>query len=168
MENVCKDAHDSILGGECSKRGWSSQLCPEGGGFRAYVNGSRYWSLDVEDAARGALKLARDQFYQEQATKEDIMNEEQNEATEGQTANRTEQKRQAFHKVAPGRVEKVVKAMRLLGQCANVNGYEYTTEEVSAMVNELEKELDKLTKLFCDYRGVTGYRFGFGEGVISR
>ena len=151
--DTCKATHDALMAAECAIMGWASLIEPIGVGYRARIDRLQYWALHVNDAAHGAMKLARDQFYQEQATKEDIMNEEQNEATE------QSEKRQKFLRVAPGRVDKAVNAMRLLGQCANMDSYSYTEAEVQAITETLNNELDKIDRLFRDYRGTTKFRF---------
>ena len=86
------------------------------------------------------------------------MNEEQNEATE-QATGLANEKREKFLRVAPGRVDKAVNAMRLLGQCANMDSYSYTEAEVQAITETLNNELDKIDRLFRDYRGTTKFRF---------
>ena len=50
-------------------------------------------------------------------------------------------KRQRFEIVAAKRVDKIVEGLRLLGNCANKNNYEYTKEDVDLMFDEVKKAL---------------------------
>ena len=82
------------------------------------------------------------------------MNEEQNEATE-----QANEKRQKFLRVAPGRVDRVIKALQLLAQCANLDEYEYSEVDVGKIVAGIDRELVKMNNRFVDYRASTKFRF---------
>ena len=58
-------------------------------------------------------------------------------------------KRQRFEKVASNRVQKIIDFIRLLGNCANKNNYEYTDKDVELMFKEINREL-KETKVLYD------------------
>ena len=58
-------------------------------------------------------------------------------------------KRQRFEKVASNRVQKIIDFIRLLGNCANKNNYEYTDNDVELMFKEINREL-KETKVLYD------------------
>jgi len=58
-------------------------------------------------------------------------------------------KRQRFEKVASNRVQKIIDFIRLLGNCANKNNYEYTEKDVELMFKEINREL-KETKIQYD------------------
>jgi len=58
-------------------------------------------------------------------------------------------KRQRFEKVASNRVQKIIDFIRLLGNCANKNNYEYTEKDVELMFKEINREL-KETKILYD------------------
>jgi hypothetical protein len=58
-------------------------------------------------------------------------------------------KRQRFEKVASNRVQKIIDFIRLLGNCANKNNYEYTDKDVELMFKEINREL-KETKILYD------------------
>lgn len=58
-------------------------------------------------------------------------------------------KRQRFEKVASKRVQKIIDFMRLLGNCANKNNYDYTEKDVELMFREINRVL-KETKVLYD------------------
>ena len=47
------------------------------------------------------------------------------------------ERRKNFERVAAKRVDKILEAMRLLGNCSNRNNYEYSREDVEAMFNAI-------------------------------
>lgn len=65
---------------------------------------------------------------------------------------RTELKRQAFQRVAPPRLAKALNAMRLLGQCANLDTYAYTHEDKQELFDAILKGTNHLSRLFDNYR----------------
>ena len=48
-----------------------------------------------------------------------------------------ESKEQLFNRLAKVRVEKVLKAMRILGNCSNRNNYAYSQEQIDTMENAI-------------------------------
>ena len=52
-----------------------------------------------------------------------------------------ETKAQLFNRLGKLRVEKVLKSLRILGNCANRNNYEYTQAQVNKITLGLEKAL---------------------------
>ncbi len=69
-------------------------------------------------------------------------------------------KRERFEKVASKRVQKTMDFIRLLGNCANKNNYEYTEKDVELMFREISREL-KETKLLYDKNLNKNNRGGF-------
>ena len=61
-----------------------------------------------------------------------------------------ESKSELFSRLAKVRTEKVLKALRILGNCGNRNNYEYTQEQIDsinlAISTAIESTLDKFTK----------------------
>lgn len=57
-----------------------------------------------------------------------------------------ETKKERFKRIAGKRTNDVLEKIRLLGNCANRNTYEYSKDEVSKIFNEIEKKL-KIAKL---------------------
>lgn len=56
------------------------------------------------------------------------------------------EKEDRFNKVAAARVNRIIDTLRLLGNCANRNNYEYTPQDVEQMfdaINEAVKECQK-------------------------
>jgi uncharacterized protein YeeX (DUF496 family) len=51
------------------------------------------------------------------------------------------EKRERFERLAEKRVTDVVKKVRLIGNLANKNNYEYTDEHVKQIIDTLETEL---------------------------
>lgn len=54
-------------------------------------------------------------------------------------------KRERFKKIAEQRTNKILKMLRLLGNCANKSNYEYNDDEVKKIFAAIEKEI-KITK----------------------
>ena len=50
-------------------------------------------------------------------------------------------KRQRFDKIAPKRVEKTLKAIRLLKNVSNTSNYEYTENEANQIIRAVRDEL---------------------------
>jgi hypothetical protein len=57
-----------------------------------------------------------------------------------------ETKPERFKRIAGKRTNDVLDKIRLLGNCANRNTYEYSKDEVNKIFNEIEKNL-KIAKL---------------------
>lgn len=51
------------------------------------------------------------------------------------------EKHDRFVKVAEQRTNRILKTLRLLGNCANKSNYDYTEEEVKKIFTAIEKEL---------------------------
>jgi len=60
-----------------------------------------------------------------------------------------ESKSEAFIRIAKPRVKSILKALRILGNCANRNNYEYTQEQIEsislALSNSLDETINKFT-----------------------
>jgi hypothetical protein len=52
-----------------------------------------------------------------------------------------ETKRERFVRLAEARTNKILSMMRLLGNCASRNNYEYTEDDVRQIFSAIEKEL---------------------------
>jgi len=61
-----------------------------------------------------------------------------------------ETKRERFIRIAEARTNKILEMMRLLGNCASTNNYEYTDEDVKKIFTALEKELKNTKNKFTD------------------
>lgn len=59
-------------------------------------------------------------------------------------------KKERFKKVAEQRTNKIIKTIKLLGNCGNKSNYEYTEEEVKKIFNAIEKELKATKNKFYD------------------
>jgi len=55
-----------------------------------------------------------------------------------------------FLRLATPRIEKVLKALRILGNCANKSSYEYSDKQVDKMSETLVKALEKTIVKFHD------------------
>ena len=53
-----------------------------------------------------------------------------------------------FRRVAEARVNKIIKMIRLLGNCSGTGVYEYTDEQVAYIFSALQSELDKAKRRF--------------------
>lgn len=58
-------------------------------------------------------------------------------------------KRDRFLKIAPNRTNKIIDMIRLLGNCSNLNNYEYTEEEVKKIFDAIRKELNAAENRFA-------------------
>ncbi|MBO8161843.1 MAG: hypothetical protein H0Z24_09455 [Thermosipho sp. (in: Bacteria)] len=52
-----------------------------------------------------------------------------------------ETKRERFLRIAESRTKKVIKMIKLLGNCANRSTYEYSEEDVKKIFNAIEREV---------------------------
>ena len=52
-----------------------------------------------------------------------------------------ETKRERFVRIAEARTNKILNMIRLLGNCASKNNYEYSDEDIKQIFNAIEKEL---------------------------
>lgn len=59
-----------------------------------------------------------------------------------------ETKADKFHRLAEARVNKIIKMVRLLGNCSITNIYEYTDAQVDYIFSALQFELDKARKRY--------------------
>ncbi len=57
-------------------------------------------------------------------------------------------KRKRFKKLANYRTNKVLKRLKVLGNCANRSAYEYTEEEISKIFSEIEKKVREVKSKF--------------------
>ncbi len=53
-------------------------------------------------------------------------------------------KRERFEKVAVARVNKIIKDLRLLGNCSNKNNYEYSEKDVKKIFSAIDLEVKKM------------------------
>lgn len=63
-----------------------------------------------------------------------------------------ESKTDKFNRIGKLRVEKVLKSLRILGNCANKSTYEYTIEQVNKMSRTLVKSLEATIVKFHDIK----------------
>lgn len=61
-----------------------------------------------------------------------------------------ESKEDLFNRLAKQRVEKVLKALRILGNCSNKSNYAYTPEQIDKMAITLSKALENTIIKFHD------------------
>ncbi|HEC40880.1 hypothetical protein LCGC14_0876580 [marine sediment metagenome] len=59
-----------------------------------------------------------------------------------------ESKTELFIRLGIPRIEKVLKSLRILGNCSNRNNYEYTPEQIDKMSIKLLDSLDKTIQKF--------------------
>lgn len=57
----------------------------------------------------------------------------------------SEAKKERFKKVAVQRTNRILEALRLLGNCSNKGNYDYTEKDIKKIFNAIDKEL-KATK----------------------
>ena len=74
-------------------------------------------------------------------------------------ANEGDQKAERFRRVAERRVNNVLEAMRLLGQCSNRRIYEYTDDDVRRMFREIDREIRAAKQSFMSQDKKKGFSF---------
>lgn len=73
--------------------------------------------------------------------------------------NASDKKAERFRRVGERRVNSVLNALRLLGQCSNRRLYEYTDDEVRRMFREIERELRTAKQSFTSQDRKKGFKF---------
>lgn len=53
-------------------------------------------------------------------------------------------KRERFEKVAVARVNKIIKDLKLLGNCSNKNNYDYSEKDVKKIFAAIDSEVKKM------------------------
>lgn len=66
----------------------------------------------------------------------------------GASTNRAETKAERFERMAPPRVDKVINALRLLGNLSNRSNYSYTDEQVKEMFRAIDSALRETESKF--------------------
>lgn len=62
----------------------------------------------------------------------------------------SESKRERFVRIATSRTNKILDSIRVLGNCANKNAYEYTDEDIEKIFGSIEKELKNIKNKFLE------------------
>ena len=78
-----------------------------------------------------------------------------------------ETKNERFRRIVVARVNKIIKLIQLIGNCANTANYEYSTQEVEKVFSALRSELDKAEKRFADARDMKNSRFTLEDDVAE-
>lgn len=71
------------------------------------------------------------------------------------------EKLKKFERLAENRMNELIKKMRLVGNLANKNNYDYTEEHANVILNTIEKEYKDLKKKFTDETRDKDTRFSF-------
>lgn len=66
--------------------------------------------------------------------------------------NEKSSKRERFKRLASRRTNNVLKALKVLGNCANTSAYEYTNNEVDTIFNAVDKQLRAVKNKFQTVR----------------
>lgn len=59
-----------------------------------------------------------------------------------------ETKREKFVRIAENRTNKILATLELLGNCSNINTYEYTQEDVNKIFNAIQTTLNDTKRRF--------------------
>ena len=70
-----------------------------------------------------------------------------------------DQRAERFRRVAERRVNNVLDAVRLLGQCSNRRTYEYTDDDVRRMFREIDREIRAAKQSFMSQDKKKGFSF---------
>lgn len=57
-------------------------------------------------------------------------------------------RRERFERVASKRVERVIKDIKMLGNCSNINNYEYSNIDIDKMLKAIREEIKLLDSTF--------------------
>ncbi|MBE2973416.1 hypothetical protein [Priestia megaterium] len=68
-----------------------------------------------------------------------------------------------FKRLAEKRVTDCIKKLRLIGNLANKNNYDYTEEEVKLIISTLESEIKSLKNRFKEESESNDYIFSFND-----
>ncbi|WP_426355485.1 hypothetical protein [Exiguobacterium sp. R-39] len=71
------------------------------------------------------------------------------------------EKRERFEKLAEKRVTETIKKIRLVGNLANKNNYDYTEEHAKQIIETLESEMRALKGKFKDEKSNAETTFSF-------
>lgn len=74
-----------------------------------------------------------------------------------------ENKADRFCRIAEARVNKIIKMVRLLGNCSTTSNYEYTRVQVDYIFSALQSELDKAKKRYLNPVPSGKVRFSLSE-----
>jgi len=75
------------------------------------------------------------------------------------TVIKMENKKENFKRIATNRTNKIIDMIRSLGNLTNTSFYEYTDEQIAAIFDAIETELEEQKKLFADKKTKKGRRF---------
>lgn len=60
----------------------------------------------------------------------------------------SEQKKDRFKRVASRRVDNILKGIRSLSKCSNINNYEYNEEDLNKMIRAIRDELKTMETIY--------------------
>lgn len=78
-----------------------------------------------------------------------------------------ENKKERFRRVAQARTNKIIKMLRLLGNCSARNIYQYDDGQVEQIFTALQIELDTARQRYAQAGGPTRKRFSLSESAVS-
>lgn len=78
-----------------------------------------------------------------------------------------ESKQDRFRRVAEARVNKIIKMVRLLGNCSGSNTYAYHGDQVEQIFTALQIELDTARQRYAETGGPARKRFSLLEAVCA-
>lgn len=70
-----------------------------------------------------------------------------------------ETKRERFVRIAEARTNKIIDMIQLLGNCSNVNAYDYTQKDVDLIFKAIQVELDEAKRKFSKMENKKSSRF---------
>lgn len=73
--------------------------------------------------------------------------------------NKIETKREKFVRLAEGRTNKIIDMLQLLGNCSNLNTYDYTQQDIEKIFNAIENEVREVKKRFSKVDSKKNIRF---------
>lgn len=100
---------------------------------------------------------------EENEIEETEIEEIETEETESNDSVSSNNKREAFLKLAPSRMTKAIKSIQLLGNLANRNSYDYEDKHIEKMMATLIKEVETLQEKFKKVSGKAEKEFSFED-----
>ena len=73
--------------------------------------------------------------------------------------NKQETKREKFVRLAEARTNKIIDMLQLLGNCSNTSAYDYTSQDVDKIFNDIEAEIREAKKKFSKVESKKSARF---------
>ena len=72
---------------------------------------------------------------------------------------KSETKREKFTRLAEARVNKIINMLKLLGNCSNINTYDYSKQDVDKIFSVIENEVRETKRKFSKINNKKNAKF---------